>query len=98
VSTLDLVAVDRFVVLTSCEEWAVAAYKLVDGPVPLDVVLVGTHVVDVDGRWDAVSCLGPDGALLIRPDQHVAWRAATLDDDPVEALSSALAAVVRFGA
>ena len=32
-----------------------------------------------------------DGALLVRPDKHIGWRAATLPDDPAAALLAALA-------
>ena len=29
---------------------------------------------DADGQWAAVSELEPTGAVLVRPDNHVAWR------------------------
>lgn len=39
--------------------------------------------------------LGEHGALLVRPDGHVAWRRAWLDDDPVDQLRKALTTVLR---
>jgi len=92
-STLDLVRPDRFVLVTGSQAWASAADGLVGGPVPLDVVRLGTDVLDPDGAWDAVAGIDGTGALLVRPDQHVAWRSAGPDADPVGTLSAALAAL-----
>ncbi len=47
-------------------------------------------MTDPTGAWDAVSGIGPDGAVLVRPDQHVAWRAAELPEDPEGALRHTL--------
>lgn len=60
-STLDLVRAGRFALLTANEAWVDAA-RTVSHLVPLDV-------------WRATDAfdLG-DGAVLVRPDQHVAWR------------------------
>jgi 2,4-dichlorophenol 6-monooxygenase len=91
VSTLDLVPPDRFALVTSSPAWAEAAAALGDGPMPLSVVLVGRDVLDPDGAWDEVSGIGGAGAVLVRPDQHVAWRSTGAVDDPV----GELAAVVR---
>jgi 2,4-dichlorophenol 6-monooxygenase len=41
-------------------------------------------------QLEAVCGVGDDGALLIRPDGHVAWRRATLDPHPKESLLQAL--------
>ena len=61
--------------------------------VPLSHVRAGEDFVDRDGQWEGVSGLGPGGALLIRPDQHVAWRAHDLPADPGVALRDALVAL-----
>ena len=94
VSTLDLVPPDRFVLLTVSEAWSAAADGLVGGPVPLDVVRIGAEVLDPDGAWDAVSGIDGAGAVLVRPDQHVAWRSAGADAHPAEVLAAVLAALV----
>jgi len=39
--------------------------------------------------------IGPDGALLVRPDQHVAWRAVTAPVDRATSLRDALLRVMR---
>ena len=45
----------------------------------------------------AVREIGPDGALLVRPDQHVAWRKRSMPADPAAALASAVRTVLRGG-
>ena len=47
-----------------------------------------------EARWLAESGIGRDGALLVRPDQHVAWRAASLPEAPDVALRDALTRIV----
>ncbi len=91
VSTLDVVPPDRYVVVTGSPAWADAAESLAGGPVPVTVVRVGTDVLDTDGMWDAVSGIGAEGAVLVRPDQHVAWRSAAAVDHPVAVLAEVLA-------
>ena len=91
VSTLDLVGPDRWLLLTASPAWAGAGDRLAAGPVPLSVVLVGRDVADGDGRWAAVSGLGDEGAIVVRPDQHVAWRSRGPSDEPDVVLRGALA-------
>ena len=94
VSTLDLVQPGRFVLLTSSDAWAAAGDGLAAGTVPLDVVRMGSDVLDPDGAWDVVSGIGNSGAVLVRPDQHVAWRSTGPAVDPPAALAGALAELV----
>ena len=54
--------------------------------------ITGT-VTDPSGAWDAVSGIGSDGAVLVRPDQHVAWRAVGVPADPAAGLRDALDAL-----
>ena len=90
VSTLDLTEPGTFTLLTASpdERWDAAAAGVPGAPVR--IVSVGREVVDVDGGWAKVSELGADGALLVRPDQHVGWRATAMPDDPVTAVRDAL--------
>ncbi len=73
-STLDLVD-DTGLTLLSCgahDEWAAAVAALGSGsPGP---PIRHVPVVAVDSVWKDVCRLGEAGALLVRPDQHVAWR------------------------
>ena len=68
------------------DAWAAA---VADAPVVVHVRLgVDTAALD---DWVALCGLGPTGALLVRPDQHVAWRAVD-GDDPV-GIGQAIAAL-----
>lgn len=86
-STLDLCGKGRFTILTGLggEAWAVAAAKVADR---LGIDLV-THVigprqpyVDHGGDWARICEIRDSGCLLVRPDQHVAWRATAMTEDP----------------
>jgi putative polyketide hydroxylase len=87
-STIDLFGA-RFVLLAGSQRlaWrdAAAASKL-----PIDVHIIGDDVLDHDGEWRAAYGLDEGGAVLVRPDGHVAWRTRALPDDPKQALASAL--------
>lgn len=93
VSTLDLVPPDGFVLLTASPAWA-AAGRACNGPVPLAVVELGVDAVEPSGTWTGLSGIGADGALVVRPDQHVAWRSTAGAADPVGALGDVMAATV----
>ena len=93
-STLDLIPLDRFVLLTASIAWAGAGEKVRAAGVPLDVVVLGDDVTDPAGAWSAVSELPAGGALLVRPDQHVLWRTPAERPDAEEALHAALASLL----
>ncbi|MGY1496053.1 FAD-dependent monooxygenase [Streptomyces sp. QTS52] len=87
VSTHDLVGGDGgFVLITGPlgEGWASAAKKAADAHgVALTVVPIGSEPDamghwDAEGAWAAVREIDDDGAVLVRPDQHVAWRGVNL--------------------
>lgn len=89
-STLDLVAVDRLTLLSTGEHdrWSGVVAALVEAGIPAQHVRVGADV-EVDPCWAGTCRLGPTGALLVRPDQHVAWRAdAPVDPDDVAGVAS----------
>ena len=65
---------------------------------PLVVLSIGTELDDADGSLAAAFGIQPGGAVLIRPDGHVAARWATRPDDRRLALASALAAVTGYAA
>jgi len=89
VSTLDLVPPDRFLLIVGRDgvAWAEAAATITR--VPLTTLRIGRDVADADGGWSALLGIASGGALLVRPDQHVAWRVARSADDPRVALESA---------
>src|SRR5262249_17789979 len=88
-SLLDLIRYDRFTLIAGRdgEAWLRAAEACPAANVT--ALLAGRDFTDPDGRWAAVCEIEPSGALLVRPDQHVAWRAVAMVDDPKSALASA---------
>jgi 2,4-dichlorophenol 6-monooxygenase len=84
-STLDLPAGLRFALLTGCggEAWRDAAAGL-----PVDVHVIGTgDLLDPYGEWAARREVASTGAVLVRPDRHVAWRCERLPGDPAAVLT-----------
>jgi 2,4-dichlorophenol 6-monooxygenase len=99
VSTLDLVPPDRFVLLVGQPgtPWIAAAAEAGAAlGVPIDAVSVGDRgeVIDRDHAWRRQREISDTGAILVRPDQHVAWRCAELPASPAGALQDALASVL----
>jgi 2-polyprenyl-6-methoxyphenol hydroxylase-like FAD-dependent oxidoreductase len=94
ISTLDLVPHDRFTLIAgrAGAAWLDAARAL--APPPLACVAIGRDVADPDDAWAAQLGIEPDGALLVRPDQHVAWRSVRGVGDCAAALASAFAAIL----
>ena len=90
-STLDLLAFDAFTLVTTepNDAWKKAAAEI--HRVPLRHVAIGRASLEDEARWLEESGIGIEGALLVRPDQHVAWRVPSLPPDPVAALRGALA-------
>lgn len=98
VSTLDLLDTG-FTVLTGQDGdgWtdAVATASAALG-VPISACRIGTggDADDPDGTWAAVTGLAPDGALLVRPDDFVGWRADKLPADAESALCQVLSTIL----
>jgi 2,4-dichlorophenol 6-monooxygenase len=88
VSTLDLFAYDRFTLVAgpAGQRWVEAAA----GAVPVACVVIGRDVADADGHWMKLLGIDADGAVLVRPDQHVAWRSQHAVTDCAAALARAL--------
>jgi putative polyketide hydroxylase len=51
-------------------------------------------VTDRDGHFGTAYGIGTDGAVLIRPDGVIAWRARTAVADQAAAVGAALAAML----
>ncbi len=63
---------------------------------PLTCHQVGRDlIVEPDTDWAQAHGTSPDGAVLVRPDGFVAWRATSTAADPVTTLSKVLGSVLR---
>jgi aromatic ring hydroxylase-like protein len=89
--------------LPDFDETALSTIKVIVGAatsssdtfgVPITVHCIGDYTVDPDGAWQAVTGLKPDGALLVRPDEFVGWRADELPVDPNTKLCEELSAIL----
>ncbi|MFL1428175.1 MULTISPECIES: FAD-dependent monooxygenase, partial [unclassified Nocardiopsis] len=102
VSTLDLYR-RSFVLVAGPRGHAwIHAARAVDAGTPLDLVHVGHDVGDLPGRegdWVRAHGVTESGALLVRPDGFVCWRAKDdLTASHQEVLSEALSRVLGAGA
>src|SRR6201996_2734881 len=98
VSTLDLLGRD-FTVLTADDgapwvEAAAAASTALGVPIAVHRIGSAGDVLDLDGAWAKATELQPGGALLMRPDDFVGWRADRLPADPESQLCQALSAIL----
>lgn len=96
---MDLAPYSRFTLITgvSGEAWGGAAEKVADKlGVPLDAVVIGPGrgVTDLYHDWARLREVEESGALLVRPDKHIGWRARSLPADPESALREGLAAIL----
>jgi 2-polyprenyl-6-methoxyphenol hydroxylase-like FAD-dependent oxidoreductase len=87
-STLDLVA-PQLTLLTGPQgqAWLAAAERwAADTTLPIAAHVVGADLDSLDGAFCERFGLGADGAILVRPDGHIAWRreAGTVVDHAAE--------------
>ena len=98
ISTLDLFG-QGFVLLAGAagQPWADAASSM---PASLGLALTawtignGAMLADPDGSWATAYDVEQGGAVLVRPDGHVAWRSRTSAADPEAMLRDALLAAL----
>ena len=87
VSTLDLTGKGKFSIITGIggEDWLVAAKEIEkDTGIFIRTVMIGPRheIADHTGDWARASDISDNGCLLVRPDQHIAWRAHKLTENP----------------
>jgi 2,4-dichlorophenol 6-monooxygenase len=100
-STLDLAGKGRFTLFTGIggDGWARAAAALNEQwQLDLAVRIVGPRQAwqDFTGDWARASEVEDSGALLVRPDQHVAWRSQTRSDNPLADLRRVLGHILAL--
>jgi putative polyketide hydroxylase len=93
ISTIDLFG-PHFVLLagTDGDAWRRAAQAIGLTSPPLTVFTVGKNgdLGDPDGKWHEAYGVESDGAVLVRPDGHVAWRSRSGVSNPQQVLRAAL--------
>lgn len=93
-STHDIVGTgDAFALITGSRgrAWVAAAAEVAEKlSINIATAQIGTTHRDVDGQWAAVCEIDEHGAVLVRPDNHVAWRSLAGNDQPVLALAAAI--------
>lgn len=99
-STLDLVGRGQFTILTGIngEAWVQAA-EAVGKALGLDIraQVIGPRrdIIDHHGDWARAREVNEAGCVLVRPDQHVAWRAEDMADDPAAELTRVFGALLH---
>jgi len=96
-STLDLCGRGQFTLLTGVggQAWADAAAQM-DTPIRCHVIGPRQAFVDHTGDWARLSEISDTGAILVRPDHHVAWRCDKLAADPKAELTRVLKKVLSL--
>lgn len=98
-STLDLTGKGQFTLITGIggEAWSAAADALSARlGLPIRVVKIGPRcaIEDHGGDWARAREIRDAGCLLVRPDQHVAWRSEGLTADPQADLGRVLSTIL----
>lgn len=99
VSTLDLTGGGEFTLLTGIggKAWEDAAEAVsADLGIPLRTRSIGRgeDIDDAYGAWAKAREVGDGGAVLVRPDRYIGWRAPGMVADPEAALREAAAAIL----
>ncbi|KAJ9613677.1 hypothetical protein H2204_014752 [Knufia peltigerae] len=91
-STRDLVKLDRFVLLTQTAGiWDKAKSELMD----IEVIDGETNWTDREGMWAEFCGTDKTGAVLVRPDGIVAWRAKTFDSQAPSDLPALIRKILK---
>ncbi len=99
VSTLDLCGQGRFTLFTGIggEAWIDATDLLAEElDIQISCHVIGPRQTYVDhvGDWARASEVSDSGCILVRPDQHVAWRIEEMADDPKGELGRVLRTIL----
>jgi 2,4-dichlorophenol 6-monooxygenase len=99
-STLDLVGNGSFVLMTGSrgKAWADAGRQIAETlGIPLNIVSIGDgcEYGDVEHSWSWLRGVNEDGAILVRPDNHVGWRSIGMVADTLTRLDDAFAKILK---
>ncbi|KAI1078133.1 FAD binding domain-containing protein [Whalleya microplaca] len=92
VSTRDMVLPDKFLLLARSADWRSREGEYVH----VEVIGLGEgEWSDTDGMWSEDCAVGEKGAVLVRPDRIVAWRAEKLDEEVLAGWDGIIARLLR---
>lgn len=100
VSTHDLIPMGGFLLLTgeAGDGWCAAAQRIAaDSGLPITALRIGPDsgdAADPSLAWSVVRGIEDDGAILVRPDGHVAFRQAKAGGNPHDTLKSVLRTIL----
>jgi len=101
IGTHDLVRPGQFALFCARPEWRAAADAAsAHFGIRIEVAMIepqesnAAGLRDADGHWARLRQINDGGAVLVRPDTHVAWRTTDMAADPGSTLLSALTAVL----
>jgi len=98
ISTHDLVGDQgNFLLITGAngDAWTEAASAASDKTgATIKVATIGGNYHDAEGTWARLREINEDGALLVRPDNHIAFRSARAASDPAGVLTDAVSSVL----
>lgn len=80
------------------EQWRAAATAVAEKlSVSINTVAIGigAEYTAVDDRWSRVREIADEGAILVRPDNHVAWRSRGAAANPTGELAGALGRILE---
>jgi hypothetical protein len=74
------------------DAWRRAAQGIATTLPPLMAFTIGKDgdLIDPDDNWHEAYGVDTDGAVLVRPDGHVAWRSRSGASNPMQVLRAAL--------
>lgn len=98
ISTLDLFDTG-FVLLTgpAGEPWRRAGEEVAERlrvPIHCSTVGLGGPLIDTAGAWLSLYGIAADGAVVVRPDGHAAWRSQTVEAAPTARLAAAFRCIL----
>ena len=99
VGTHDLVRPGRWTLFCNRGSWRGAARAAAKKTgIEIDVAVIGARgdYQDAEGNWKRLCQISGGGAVLVRPDTHVAWRSKDAPVKPAEALTLAIRTALKL--
>lgn len=97
ISTLDLFENDLVLLVgANGQTWQQAANELAQSlliPLKNYRVAMNGELIDPESNWHTIYEISETGAVLVRPDGHVAWRCKEMGDDPKKVLEQVLSTI-----